>query len=72
MRTSRLAIEKMIVSLEQIFPVWILRDSIKLHTEFFMMPAFTRSSKVLREKDINDLELSKRLLLLTPLGINIA
>lgn len=37
------------------FSVWILCDSIKLHTEFFMMPAFTPSSKVLREKDINDL-----------------
>lgn len=60
-RTSRMTIEKNDRSLEANFLGGILRDSIKLHAEFFMMPASTRS-EALREKNINDIALSKMLL----------
>jgi len=47
-----MVIEKMIM--EANFPARrILCDSIKFRVEFFMVPAFTPNSKVLREKDIN-------------------
>jgi hypothetical protein len=49
-----MTIEKNDRSVEANFLGGILHDSIKLHAEFFMMPASARSSEVLREKNIND------------------
>jgi hypothetical protein len=49
---GKMMVERMIAGAN--FPARIFRDSIKFHAEFFMMPAFTPNSKLLRERDIND------------------